>query len=347
MKKKNHKKGLHWTTVWLFSVLALTSIVFVTFAAYTEVSSVKRVVSTTSAPAELFSSNCLRKELANRKMPSQEYTITVCNFEQERPTTYNPTKITYTLYAKLLVKDNGKYIDFSEYISKLGQDEQAKYVSKAGKYSIAKTVDDADGTLSSEEAQEFTSSNGFTVSFSGQQLTESQSSIDKYKVTIDSDDIQNASGGFYVYVWAEPTSPTNLGTISCRLYGALNASDTASWKGEFRERDGDKVDYDFYNYIISGSGSGTLDILWDPTKLEINEFFFSEFSGVNFLNGKKSPETITDETSQYYNWNKVTIVVDATIQSRYELQLYKTAPGVSYTGDQVATNYIAYSFHKE
>lgn len=346
MKKQKHKKGLHWTTVWLFSVLALTSIVFVTFAAYTEVSSVKRVVSTTSAPAELFSSNCLRKDISSRRLTTTEYTITVCNFDQEKPTTYNPSQITYTLSAKLQIKVGDDYQDLSTYISGLSAEKQREYIAKAAKYSIAKTMDDA-GNSFLTETETFTSENNFTVSFLVDTLEASKSSIDKYKVGIDPADLESMDTEFFVLVWATPTSPSNLKKIESRLYASKTVADTASWTGTFLETDCSTVDYDFYNYIISGSGAGTVDILWDSDKFEINEFFFtSELSGVTFVGVL---ETISEENTiypSYKGWKKVTIKVDSLTKNRYELQLYKTQAGASYTGDNAATNYIHCEFKK-
>ena len=96
--------------------------------------------------------------------------------------------------------------------------------------------------------------------------------MDKYKVKVDPDSINTAKPDIYVRVWAVPTEPLNLSTIETRLYGAAAVTDTASWTGKFMEEDCADVDYDFYNYVITGSGAGTVDILWDPQKFRINEF---------------------------------------------------------------------------
>ena len=107
------------------------------------------------------------------------------------------------------------------------------------------------------------------------------------------------------------------------------------------------MDYDFYNYIISGSGAGTVDILWDSDKFEINKFFFtSELSGVTFVGGLETISEGNAEYPSYTGWQKVTINVNSLTKNRYELQLYKTQAGTSYTGKNAATNYIHCEFKK-
>ncbi|MGN0593732.1 MAG: hypothetical protein ACI4I6_01120 [Hominimerdicola sp.] len=352
MKKTLEIMRKHWTRVWLVFIALLTCGAFVAYAAYTEVSSVKRVVSTTSAPGELFSSNCMRADISSRRLTSNAYTITVCNFAQEKPTTYNPTTITYSLKAELQVKRDDNYLTMEELKNILGNDvEYQKYVDKAAKYFIYKTEDDINGAVTPSK-NGFTSENNFAVDLTSDTLTSQKSSIDKYKVEIDSEDLSNTDTEFFIHVWAVPSWPSNLNTIETRLYGAKTIADTASWTGTFLESDCDTVDYDFYNYIISGSGVGTVDILWNPDKFVINQLFLnSELSGNTFV-GDVSTVSADDEKygAEYKGWSMVKLQVDSTHKNRYELQLYKTPTdsktGESYTGENAATKYIVCQFNK-
>jgi hypothetical protein len=117
---------------------------------------------------------------------------------------------------------------------------------------------------------------------------------------------------------------------------------TALWSGTLAERSTNTLDYDFYNYVITGSGSGRLDIMWDPNWFEVNEFFFnSSLSGVTFYNNVSTPSDVSEEG--HVGWKKVTIVVDSSgenAKSRYELQLFKVKEDTSYTGDNDAANHI-------
>ena len=353
----------HWTRVWLIAILLMSSGVYVTYAIYTEVSSVKRVVSTQASPVEMFSSNCMRPDISSRRLSSPEYSITVCNFDQDKPTIYNPATISYTLHAELQVGEN--YTNLATYLASLDQsntDQKAlydKYLGKAALYFIYKTEDDATGAVA-RSASGFTSDNGFTVELTSDTLAPQKSSVDKYKVEIDSGAVSDQNTDIFVHVWAVPTPPTTLRTIETRLYGAASATDTATWTGTFIETDCATVDYDFYNYVITGSGAGTVDILWDSSKFNINEFFFNaSLSGNTFVGGNSPTEIAESDTKygsekydgKYVGWSKITLSVGAAnSKNRYELQLYKTPTdsltGVAYTGDNAATKYIACFFNK-
>lgn len=112
---------------------------------------------------------------------------------------------------------------------------------------------------------------------------------------------------------------------------------TASWDGNLVEQNTDTKDYDFYNYVITGSGSGKLDIMWDSEYFYVSDFFFNtSLSGVSFYNNITTPETISGST-----WKKVTIEVNSTDisdgqggtidgRSRYELQLFKVKSNTPY-----------------
>lgn len=376
MKKILKTLRKHWTRVWLITVLLLSGGIYVTHAAYTEVSSVKRVVSTQASPGDMFSSNCMRADVSSRRLTSPEYSVTVCNFDQDKPTTYNPSTIKYVLHAELLIKQGDSYLDLSEYLKTLDQnkdDEKAiydKYMEKAAKYFIYKTEDDVDETVTTSNkgfVKAETDENGdvtksiVSVDFDTDTLAPQVSSVDKYKVEIDSEAIDDLNTDIFVYVWAKPTEPSDLSTIYTRLYGAKVSADTATWNGTFIETDCDTVDYDFYNYVITGSGSGTVDILWNEEKFEINPFFFDTTLSGNTFVGGNTPETIesNDEKygsdkyeDEYVGWKKITIKVgsvssgDFVSKNRYELQLYKTLSDSSYTGDNAATKYITCFFNK-
>lgn len=332
----------HWIVIWL-AVALLAFGVFVTYAAYTEVSSVKRVVSTQASPGEMFSSNCMRPDISIRKLSSSVYTVTVCNYDQDKPTMYNPSTITYTLHAELQVKRGDTYYTMPQLESALNDPGlYGSYVDKAANYSIYKSYDDADPNTPLESSKYgFTSENGYTVSFASDTLASLRSSVDRYTV-----EINNADTDVYVHVWAVPSEPTSLRKIETRLYGAAASEDTATWTGTMLETDCATVDYDFYNYVITGSGAGTVDILWDPYKFEINPFFFAD--------QQLTPTEIEASDEKYgtdYNgWNKVTLRVNSTVKNRYEMQLYKTPQdspsGVFYTGENAATKFIVCFFEK-
>ena len=350
---KNLKK--HWITVWLIVVAVILAGTFISRAVYTEVSSVKRVVTTKSSPKVLFSSNCLYAECYERRMPSKEYSISINNFDMNSPEVPNPDEIKYTLTAQLKVKYNNQIMTFSELAAELDGDTETynAIVARAVGYKIGKTQENSvSGNIEEPVMTEFSAANDFQVVFgapsSYETLPGGSRSTDRFKAEVPSRDFEKTDPEFYIYVKADPDD-TNLPDIDALLYGAKNEVITAAWSGQLAESNTDSDDYDFYNYIISGSGSGKLDIIWDPEWFEIDDFFFnSSLSGVVF-DGSSTPseiDSVTIDGVTYTGTNsnklkKVTIVVDSqNSKSRYEIQLYKKQSDTPYIGDHDAANYI-------
>lgn len=338
MKTVMKKLKKHWTLVWLITVVIATT-AFVVFGAYTGLKSVKRVVTTQSSPGELFSSNCMRTTLSTKRISTNVYSVTVCNYEQRNPLVPNPSDISYVLSAEIRVLYNNEYKTMGELATLLGEQSEAyqAYVTKIGSrtYSVAKTDDDEDGSLTPQEIV-LNSENGYTYTFSSQRLkAKEQSSTDKYRVTFDVSELEDINPDFYVYLKAVSTGYI---PIECLICAAQSTDDVAAWQGAFIEDL--TYDYDFYNYIISGSGIGTVDILWDGDWFDINPFFTNSMSG-NIVTGA----SIIDETGSPYNgWKKITLTVNSTQQNRYELQLYKMKTDTSYTGTNEPTNFITCKF---
>lgn len=372
----------HWITAWLLTAI-IASAIFVTYAAYTEVSSVKRVVSTKSTPETLFSSNCMRKDGSRKQMSSQEYTVTVCNFDQNYPGSPNKDTITYTFTARLELKVGDHYYAYN----KLGASTsdggagltgealtraQKKISDNASKYGVQMTEDD-EGSVSDSHSYKFSEKNeaNYEVRYVSESLKSNEASTDKFKVNIPADDLNNPNPELFVYVEADPTDHTLLYSIYSRLYGAEVEQTESLWTGKILETDCKTVDYDFYNYILTGNGEGTVDIMWDPRYLEISDFFTNELSGNRFAGGTipvDCSHTLLDDEGNpvidenghevVETWKKLTLVVNATDQlneegvvtvkgiSRYEIQFFKVKENNSYTGDNAASKYLDYKFNK-
>lgn len=362
---KNIKKN--WITVWLIVVFLMSS-TFVVYAAYKKVTAVKRVVTTQSSPQILFSSNCMLDYEYGKKIPSEQFTVTVCNYDQSDKDTPNPNAITYNFTAQLLFKLGDDYITLDELSNKIDNneveitsDEYNQYVEYAKNYKIQQTQNDSEGgTISDSSEMTFWDKADYKVTaLTSQTLPGKVASTDKFLVTIPHDDLLNPDPKFYILVKAEPQGDSSLKSISARLYGAQNIVVTASWDGNLVENSTNDTDYDFYNYVVTGSGSGKLDIMWNSEWFYVSDFFFdTALSGVRFYNNVTTPETINDSTSDYNGWKKVTIEVNSTDlsdgqggiisgRSRYELQLYKVKSNTSYTGDNDASNFIACKLQDE
>lgn len=368
MIKKN------WITVWLITAILLSG-TFVAYAAYRKVTAVKRVVTTQSSPQVLFSSNCMLKDIYGKKMASNQFTVTVCNYDQSDRDTVNPDPISYNFTAQLLYRlSDTEYITLNELNARIQANEvnmtskdYADLLSRAQGYKIQQTQNDTgNGTIANSNEFFFYNQTDYKVTdLTSQTLPGKQPSTDKFLVTIPQRDITDPNPKFFVLVEARPQGDSSLPTvIHTRLYGAQNIVVTASWDGNLVEQNTNTKDYDFYNYVITGSGSGKLDIMWDPDYFYVSDFFFNTaLSGVRFYNNISTPVTINDSTSEYNGWKKVTIEVNSTDisdgqggtiagRSRYELQLFKVKSNTPYIiiddeHDNDASNFIACKLQNE
>jgi len=366
LKQLLQKLKNNWIRVWLI-VIAIACFSFAGIAAYTEVSSVKRVVSTAATVGDPFSSNCMKRQIVSYRMAGSVFSVSVCNFDQNYPEKYCSEEITYIFTAKLQVKLNNQYIDMSTIQSELDAlpannrtpEEEAKYtlysglVAKAVNYSVRKTSDDKGEGLETN-ANVFSSSNNYTVTYGtdgtyeklkGTKAVPSVSDI--FDVTINSVDLdENGDPQFFVYVQAEGKSGV-VETLSGRLYQTGDQSKAAAqWDGDITDSAYITRSYDFYNYVITGSGAGTLDIYWDSTMININKYFLIENNLANSIstvaaNDPKFGDPPAEECDSRVGWNKASLAVDSKDINRYELQLYKTD---SFTGDP--SSYIKCDFNK-
>lgn len=325
--------------IWLFLAIA-ASAVLISYGAYTGLKAVKRVVTTKPSASVLFSSNCMMTTTNNKKINTAQFTVTVCNYDQNDPDSINPSAITYDLIAQIRVLYGERYVTMSELATALGaeSDEYQSYVTRLNNrtYMIQKTGDDANGATGA--SFQFNSTNGYTTTFSSEVLRAGVKSWDSFQVTFDSIELSKTPPEFYIYVRAVPSGGGgNLNDIDCLLYAVPGVVDVASWTGALLETDTNRYDYDFYNYIINGSGSGTMTIMWDPDWFEVNPYFVLINNGaVGTISG-----------GSHDGWKKIDIRVDSTQKNRYELQLYKVISDTPYTGTNAALNYVSYSFVAE
>ena len=349
----------HWIMFWM--VCSLIGVgTFIGFASYTGVSSVKRVASTRPSTKVLFSSNVLKSQATSQRLSTQEYTITVCNYDQKDSTDVNQNPITYEMTAYLVIKKGEtNYIKVSDYMNdeSVSAADKAYYQSKLdGKtYSIQMVGDDTDSSYTGTLVN-LVSEAGYSTTITDRcTLAGAAKSTDQFKIRFDDQERTVTEPIFYIYVEAHPTSPSALSTIFNRLGTAQSTADAASWQGKLIETDCQSVDYDFYNYVLTGSGVGTVDIMWDPNKFEPNDFFFSELSGNEFVlydsNGNETENSgsiiKTFSNEKHINWKMATLKVDSTDTNRYQIQLYKINEEMSYTGDaNKASDFIDCEYHK-
>lgn len=342
MKTILRKLAKYWTTIWL--ILAISAaLALAVLGAYTGVNSVKHVLSTQAPSGVLFSSNSLKTTANNtisssQRLSSQQYDITVCNYEQIKAAEPNPEEIIYNLTASLKVRDSNtnEYIDLSDIVDET-EKQQYTALLESRSYKIKMQQDDGSSDVYGEEYN-LAIETDYKHTFTGYKLTGNVLSTDVFRIEFDPIELEDTEPDFYIFVQAEPVSPSGIESVKNIYCAAQSASEASAWKGSLLETDCSTTDYDFYNYIISGSGKGTVDVMWDSTMFEINPFFLDMEKIIKV-------ETITGGI--HNGWSKITLTVDSTINNRYDIQLYKISETISsYTGENDASKYIDCIFIK-
>ena len=352
MKKIMKKFKITWITAWLV-IIAIALSAFIIYATYTGITSLKRVVSTRAGAGILFSSNYMRSgsnpqtsleyrdysEFTNAQgepleTKNPEYDMVVCNYSQgDKATWYTANDIKYSVTAELLLNEkhtNGEY--------------------------KTPTADDL-GDL--KFGIKYSTDSDYTY-FSGSQLTiplpvtgnytlnKSEASSNKFSLLFDKSELKNNAPRFWIKVTATPISSSGgeVDTISGYVGTCKSAEGGANWTGFIGDDNYDTIDYDSYNYIISGSGKGSFYFAWDDSKIKPNEFAL-----VNYSADIKTPKSDVDSWTYYTQygtthptsgtWKYIELKVDSEETARYEFQLYKTS------GDNYSSNiskYVDYYF---
>lgn len=320
--KWKHKS---WVTIWLILVCAAL-LVTGTYAAYTKVEYVKRVVASKNrTETVLFSSNYL----SQRVIDSQAYptrmipvgtqsdasvTVTVCNYPQSDLTRVNEQTITYTLTASLVdINDNPITAEtIITYQDTEGNQATITGAQLAGKIKINDTdFDSTDITYSAEGT-----------------LTGGTAESQFYKITCGKDDIPILSA-ISIRMQAVPDD----NNIGMKLMGQLrlgtNYQQRTSWTGTFSglpNADNElTTDHDAFNYEISGTMEQTMRLSWNRKRVTLGRWSRMELD-IPEDNSKLQ----TEGDMVYYD-----IEVGATdAPTSYTLQFYRVG-GIPLEGETV------------
>ena len=317
----------------ILSVALVAGIVTV-FAEYIKSSRAKRVIATYGDEGALFSSNYLvmNTNTAVNVYRRIIYTdngdlpvsgdVTVCNYAQGNLARLYENDIEYVLSAKLvkLSESSGLYVKTDAAAADVGS-HTVKLKFKGG----------AVVTLSSSN---------LSHTFSDSTLDHRVTSTDVCSVEFDAG-FKDAPT-LCLYLCAEPTSAqAGVHTLDAVFNVAVNQGGEArnTWEGEFNEDTSSGVpaqpDYDGFNYVVSGTGSGSVTLEWNNTKLRISQVFLEEQGLTPAVSGTTS---------------SVTFAVDSDVQNRYDLQFYYAdgttgfASWSELTGDSGGNGYVRLLF---
>lgn len=344
LNKVFNKLKKHWITVWL--VLAVLGIgVFVVFGAYTGIVSVKRVVSMTKSAGVLFSSNSMQTYASNpatRHLTTSQssgnyvYNLTVCDFAQSDPFTryISDSGLSYNLSAQLYVKINNDFYPVND-TTHVGDDIRT---DAAGRHFSIQYVSDGGSDVSASYTNNSLRGGG-VIDYTNQVISPNGNGTNKYAITFDEYELGDEQTIDY-YVRVEATPIGNSGSfdpIACYLYLTRYVAQDSSWRGTLRETT-NLADYDAYNYIVEGSGSGTVTIRWNSSYIDVSEIFIAQ----NNL-------TVTTEAADDLGdiWKSFEIEVghevSGTVINRYEMQLFKNNENGSYSNvaSYISCSYVA------
>ena len=272
-----------WLAIWIaFAAAALSTIGVL--AAYTSVSSVKRVVSTQKGAGMLFSSNYLtidendlpRMITFSSMETSPCVTANVCNYPQTM-IKHNDKDITYTLTVEL-VDSNGNAVTSADYSVEYGGEKKTFESNSKIDFSPLKlTADDFN-------------KHEFVLTFDKSQLTKSD---------------------IYMIVTATPTDQAELKPLSAKL-GVIYINDntSATWTGTFIDNATSPKDLDGFNYRLSGSGEGTVTLTWNTNYVDISPWFKNTYK-----------LTISKDSSGIAT---ATLKVNSAEKNQYDIQFYRT-----------------------
>ena len=334
----------HWITVWLVAaVLAVGA--FVVFAAYTGIYSVKRVVSTTASSGMLFSSNSMetfattiepRHITTSQSSGSYTYNLTVNDFSQsDLMTRYvSANGLVYTLTAQLCVKLNGSYYPISdtEHVSDAIRTHAASI-----QFDIQYASDGGTDVSASNAKQSL--SGGDVITYTHHVILPSGNGTNKYAITFDEYELADVQEyDYYVKLKAEPLDSSSLEPIACYLYLTKSLPHDSAWTGRLQETS-NLASYDAYNYIIEGSGEGTVTVRWNSAYIDINEIFLAN----NSLTVVTEDKDANGNVYKHFELSVGHADDDGVIINRYELQLYKNNGNGDYSNvpNWISCAYVA------
>lgn len=288
MKDKFIKKlKRSWLAIWIAFAAAALSTVGV-LAAYTSVSSVKRVVSTQKGAGMLFSSNYLTTDESD--LPR---TITFSSMETSPCVTVNVCN-----YPQTMIKHNDKDITYTITVELVDSDGNAVTGEETAKYSV-----EFGGENKTFEGNS-------KIVFSSLVLTSDD--FNKHEFVLTFDKSQLTKSNIYMKVTAAPTDQAELKTLSAKL-GVIYINDntSATWTGTFIDNAASPKDLDGFNYRLSGSGEGTVTLTWNTNYVDISTWFKNTYS----LN------VSTDVNTKIAT---ATMKVDSAEKNQYDIQFYRT-----------------------
>ena len=318
---KNLFKALrkNWIKLWLI-VIILAFAGVVSYAAFTRVNVVKRVISTDEGVGDRFSSDYMSAGMKITRAPFYSKTsspvvnVHVFNYPFPKSAFYRNSEITYKLTARLGTMNGNSFIPLN--------------VSAMSSAAIALLNENGYGIRLNDQTKTFNSTT-LTLVFDNCTLDSGTASSNEFNLLFDIRELNSETPNeYYMELIADSTEsglPTLTGYVAVRYVPMASTG----WNGTLETLESDK-EYDAYNYIVSGTGKGEITFKWDARYVSINKQFLENKNYKFKINGDivQGSATITEASIPYDAneiYKSITLVVDSSKKSRYEVQFYKTS----------------------
>ena len=296
-------------SLYLFAVVAAVG----SFAAYTNSRNAQRTVANNDAQGERFSSSWLKKgnskdnlvtAYVNDVLRTPSKTVTVCNYESGKQTKPFYENIPYNVTVRLVKYDGSteeRYVPVDA--SYMTANSYTNYFVTFTKGLTTVTLNGShlsDTTFSGTLLKDVASSDAYVLSFSA---NTGEGGVD------DSSNFAKNQPNLYVEIIVTPALSTGLSTLRGVFKADVMAEGASnSWTGAFTDNTAHSpVEYDGFNYSISGVGEGTATLSWDDTKV-----------GLSYV----SAQTLLSIAGATQTGSSITFSVDSDVESKYDLNFY-------------------------
>ena len=314
----------NWIKLWLvIAIIAFTGIV--SYAAYTRVNIVKRVISTDEGVGDKFSSDYMKStgitisiEPISSTDRAPEVHVHVFNYPYPKSAFYRNSETSYTLTARLGTLSGTTFSILNP--ASMTQEEIA--LLNDGGYKIKYN----NGTEQTFSTSVLTHEFGNCVINGGSALS------DDFTLTFDISEVTSATpNGYVMELVAVPDDselPILTGYVSVKYVTMANSG----WSGVLETPATNKsyADYDGFNYILSGTGKGEIEFKWKPDFVSINKQFLEnksikfKINGTTMMGGSGVSTAVSQLSPDTDGYISIALVVDSVKVNRYIIQFFKT-----------------------
>ncbi len=336
MQKVLQKIAKNWITVWLIiAVLVFLSIS--AYAAYTRLTVAKRVISTGEGAGDMFASDML--------LDSSLWSVKTVSYSNLSDTPNVPLEIFNFPYPKrtACAADDTVY-DLTVTLGKLNNTNQFTDLSNEEITALSNNykVQKGEGEIFTFGSTDEEDNRVVTHTFENCSITGGAFNSNLFTLIFDTDELTSATpNGYCIKLEAIPDD-SELPTLRRVIMVKYIKTADSGWNGSLETLE-DGTDYDAYNYIIKGDGSGKFTFTWDQSYVTINEKFLQNpdvtfYIGGRNVTGNDSLNEDALSTNAETGWKELTLVVNSREKNRYDVQFFKidNSTPASYDNDDIA-----------